>query len=77
MISASGEVCPGEGDHVGVKVFPRAGVALNADVAKASDPEVPLVEAVVAVSLTSFLLASLTLIVRHCFPSDLLRRLRW
>jgi hypothetical protein len=47
---ASGEVCEGEGDHYGVKVFPKAGVALNADVAKADDPEDPLAEAVIAVS---------------------------
>ncbi|KAL2786871.1 hypothetical protein BJX66DRAFT_20333 [Aspergillus keveii] len=46
--ATSGEVCEGEGDHYGVKVFPKAGVALNADVAKADDPEDPLAEAVIA-----------------------------
>ncbi|KAL4886257.1 hypothetical protein BJY04DRAFT_213788 [Aspergillus karnatakaensis] len=46
--ATSGEVCPNEGDHFGVKVIPRVGVALNAAVAKASDPEDPLAEVVVA-----------------------------
>ncbi|KAI9370758.1 hypothetical protein BJX61DRAFT_72793 [Aspergillus egyptiacus] len=45
------EACPGEGDNYGVKVYPRAGVALNADVAKASEPEDPLAEAVIAVRI--------------------------
>ncbi|KAL2846116.1 hypothetical protein BJY01DRAFT_234715 [Aspergillus pseudoustus] len=46
--ATSGEVCEGEEDHYGVKVYPKAGVALNADVAKADDPADPLAEAVIA-----------------------------
>ncbi|KAL2811330.1 hypothetical protein BJX63DRAFT_433483 [Aspergillus granulosus] len=46
--ASSGEVCEGEGNHYGVKVYPKAGIALNADVAKANDPEDPLAEAVIA-----------------------------
>ncbi|KAL3462570.1 hypothetical protein BJX64DRAFT_288261 [Aspergillus heterothallicus] len=42
------EVCEGKGDHYGVKAYPKAGFALNADVAKADDPEDPLAEAVIA-----------------------------
>ncbi|KAL2863315.1 uncharacterized protein BJX67DRAFT_262830 [Aspergillus lucknowensis] len=46
--ATSDEVCPGEGDHFGVKVYPKAGVALVADVAEADDPEDPLAEATIA-----------------------------
>ncbi|KAL4918507.1 hypothetical protein BDW62DRAFT_200881 [Aspergillus aurantiobrunneus] len=46
--ASSGEVCEGESDPYGIKVYPKAGVALSADVAKASEPEDPLVEAVFA-----------------------------
>ncbi|KAL2825977.1 hypothetical protein BDW59DRAFT_172082 [Aspergillus cavernicola] len=57
--ATSDEVCPDEGDHYGVKVYPKAGVALNAAVAKANDPEDPLAKAVIA-SITASLPAYCT-----------------
>ncbi|KAL4964406.1 uncharacterized protein BDV14DRAFT_200932 [Aspergillus stella-maris] len=46
--ASTDEVCPDSGSNFGVMVYPKAGIALNAAVAKASEPEDPLVEAVIA-----------------------------
>ncbi|KAL4929653.1 uncharacterized protein BDV17DRAFT_290364 [Aspergillus undulatus] len=46
--ASTDEVCADSGTNFGVMVLPKAGIALNAAVAKASEPEDPLVEAVIA-----------------------------